>query len=142
MPIVQFRKKAVNTTEAEEMNIKRRPRILIVDDDDVSTLYLTLVLEQLDCAILLSSTGASAVELCRKNPDIDLILMDIRMPGINGYEATRAIREFNRSVIIIAQTAYALMTDRELAYEAGCNNFISKPIAGDDLLSMVKDALQ
>lgn len=124
------------------MRKKRSPRILIVEDDDVSTLYLTLLLEQLDCNILKSRTGASAIELCRENPDIDLILMDIRMPGMNGYEATRAIREFNKSVTIIAQTGYALKVDKERAYEAGCNNFISKPIAGDELVAMVKDALQ
>lgn len=124
------------------MKKKRSPRILIVEDDDVSTLYLTLLLEQLDCDILQTKTGATAVELCRKNLDIDLILMDIRMPGMNGYEATRAIREFNKSVTIIAQTAYALKVDRERAYEAGCNNFISKPIAGDELMAMLKDALQ
>jgi CheY-like chemotaxis protein len=68
--------------------------------------------------------------------------MDIRMPGMNGYEATKAIRDFNKSVVIIAQTAYALKIDKERAYEAGCNYFISKPIAGDELLAMVKDALQ
>ena len=124
------------------MKKKRSPRILIVEDDVVSTLYLTLLLEQFDCDILKTKTGVEAVGLCRKNPDIDLILMDIRMPGMNGYEATRAIREFNMSVIIIAQTAYALKIDKDLAYEAGSNNFISKPIAGDELLAMVKDALQ
>lgn len=124
------------------MNKKRSPIILIVEDDDVSTFYLTLLLEQIDCDIITSRTGAAAVELCRNNPDIDLILMDIRMPGMNGYEATKAIREFNKSVVIIAQTAYALKIDKERAYEAGCNYFISKPIAGDELLAMVKEALQ
>jgi CheY-like chemotaxis protein len=124
------------------MNKKRTPRILIVEDDDVSTLYLTLLLEQFDCDILKSSSGAAAVELCKNNPDLDLILMDIRMPGMNGYQATQAIREFNKSVIIIAQTAYTLKVDKERAYQAGCNNFISKPIVGDELLAMLKEALQ
>lgn len=64
--------------------------------------------------------------------------MDIQMPGMNGLDATREIRKFNEKVIIIAETAYALEGDKEKALEAGCNNYISKPITQDSLLSLVR----
>jgi CheY-like chemotaxis protein len=64
--------------------------------------------------------------------------MDMQMPDVNGYEATRKIREFNKDVIIIAQTAFALTGDREKAIEAGCNNYISKPIMKDELRALIE----
>ena len=73
-------------------------------------------------------TGVQAIEVCRENPDLDLVLMDIRMPMMDGIEATHQIRQFNKDVIIIAQTAFAFTGDREKAIEAGCTNYISKPI--------------
>jgi CheY-like chemotaxis protein len=75
---------------------------------------------------------------CRNNPDIDLILMDIQMPEMNGYEATRKIRQFNKDVVIIAQTAYVLTGDREMAIAAGCNDYISKPIKKDELMALIQ----
>ena len=86
----------------------------------------------------MARTGTEAVELCRRNPDIDLIFMDIKMPGMDGYEATNQIRQFNTNVIIIAQTAYALMGDREMAIAAGCNDYISKPIKKEILLELMQ----
>jgi CheY-like chemotaxis protein len=64
--------------------------------------------------------------------------MDIQMPKMNGYQATREIRKFNKNVIIIAQTAFALTGDKDKAIEAGCNNYISKPIRQDELLSLIQ----
>jgi CheY-like chemotaxis protein len=64
--------------------------------------------------------------------------MDIQMPVMNGHEATRQIRQFNKDVVIIAQTAFGLSGDREKAIEAGCNDYISKPINKDELLSLIK----
>jgi hypothetical protein len=64
--------------------------------------------------------------------------MDIQMPGINGYEATRQIRQFNQDVIIIAQTAFGLTGDREKAISAGCNDYIAKPISKNELFSIIK----
>ena len=72
------------------------------------------------------------------NPGTDLILMDIKMPEIDGYEATRQIRSFNDKVVIIAQTSYAQTGDREKALEAGCNDYIPKPILKNDLLALIK----
>ena len=89
--------------------------------------------------ILHAKTGLEAVEACRKNPDIDLVLMDIRMPEMGGYEATREIRKFNKNVVIIAQTAYGLYGDREKAIEAGCNDYISKPIKKEKLVELLKN---
>jgi CheY-like chemotaxis protein len=88
--------------------------------------------------ILKVRTGVEVVEICRDNPDIDLILMDIQMPDLNSLEATRQIRQFNKGVVIIAQTAFGLSGDREKAIEAGCNDYISKPINKDELLSLIQ----
>ena len=78
------------------------------------------------------------VELCEKNPDIDLILMDIKMPELSGYDATKKIREFNKDIIIIAQTAYSLTGDKEKAIEAGCNEYITKPIDKKELMEKIE----
>jgi CheY-like chemotaxis protein len=88
--------------------------------------------------VLHTKTGIETIEVCRNNPDIDLILMDIRMPVMNGYEATRQIRQFNKEVIIIAQTAYGLSGDRQKAIDMGCNDYISKPIDKDELLRLMQ----
>lgn len=88
-----------------------------------------------------TKSGLKAVELCRKNPDIDVIMMDINMPEMNGYEATRHIREFNKDVVIIAQTAYALAGDREKSIEVGCNDYISKPFNKKELLEKIENCL-
>ena len=113
-------------------------KILIVEDDKVSEILIVKDLKPFSNQILITTTGVETIEACRNNPDIDLILMDIRMPDLNGYEATRQIRQFNKEVVIIAQTAFGLSGDREKAIEAGCNDYISKPIAKDGLLTLIQ----
>jgi signal transduction histidine kinase len=103
-------------------------KILIAEDQVISDLLITKGIEDMCDMILHAKNGIEAVEACRNNPDIDLILMDIKMPEMNGYEATKKIRLFNKHVIIIAQTAYALVGDREKVVAAGCNDYITKPI--------------
>jgi len=83
-------------------------------------------------------TGVEAVETCRTSSDIDLVLMDIRIPVMDGYEATRQIRQFNKKVVIIAQTAYGLAGDREKAIAAGYNDYISKPIHINVLKKLIR----
>ncbi len=112
-------------------------KILITEDEVTADMYFSLVLKNISKEILHAKTGKDAVEICRNNPDIDLVLMDIRMPEMNGYKATRQIREFNKDVIIIAQTAYALAGDKEKALNAGCDDYISKPINKKMLFSMI-----
>jgi len=112
--------------------------ILIAEDDEISEMLISKTIKYLGKIILKAATGLEAVETCRNNPDINLILMDIKMPRMDGYEATRQIRKFNKEVIIIAQTAYALEGDREKALESGCNDYISKPYGRALLTSLIQ----
>jgi len=115
----------------------RKLKILIAEDDDVSEMLISINVSEFGKEILKARTGTDAILLCRQNSDIDLVLMDIQMPEMGGYEATRHIREFNKEVVIIAQTAYGLSGDREKAIAAGCNDYISKPINKDELQSLI-----
>jgi PAS domain S-box-containing protein len=111
--------------------------ILIAEDDFSSYLYLHKLLSGKGITILHTSNGADTLEAVRENPDISLILMDIKMAGMTGLDATRQIRQINKTIPIIAQTAYSLAGDRESIIDAGCNDYISKPINSSKLLSMV-----
>jgi signal transduction histidine kinase/CheY-like chemotaxis protein len=113
-------------------------KILIVEDDETSEMLITTDVEKFSKEIIKARDGFTSVEVCRNNPDIDLILMDIQMPVMNGYEATRQIRQFNKEVVIIAQTSFGLLGDKEKAIEAGCNDYIAKPIKKDELLSLIQ----
>ncbi len=122
----------------EPENYKRNLKILIAEDDFTSGVFINLALKGFGKQILQVTTGLAAVETIRQNPDIDLIMMDVKMPKMDGYQATREIRLFNKNVIIIAQTAYALIHEREKAMEAGCNDYISKPLSVDLLKALVQ----
>ncbi|HZL10626.1 MAG TPA: ATP-binding protein [Prolixibacteraceae bacterium] len=113
-------------------------KILIAEDDEVSEMLISIMINSLGNEILKARTGIEAVKTCKNNPDIDLIIMDIQMPEMGGYEATRQIRQFNKDVVIIAQTAYGLSGDREKTLEAGCNDYISKPINKVELLALIQ----
>ncbi len=113
-------------------------KILIVEDDETSELLLSKAVESFGKDVLKVRTGVEAVEACFKNGDIDLVLLDLKMQDMNGYEAARRIRQFNKNVIIIAQTAFGLLGDKEKALEAGCNDYIAKPILTDELLLVLQ----
>jgi hypothetical protein len=127
----------VVTAQIEKNQIKNL-KILIVEDDEISEILITIGVEKFSKEVLKARNGFEAVKVCRNNPDIDLILMDNQLPEMNGYEATMQIREFNKDVVIIAQTAYALTGDREKAIKAGCNSYISKPIKKDELFLLIQ----
>ncbi len=113
-------------------------KILIAEDDETSQKLIATTVKKLSKEVIKISTGNETVEICRKNPDIDLILMDIQMPDMNGYKTTRQIRRFNKQVVIIAQTAFGLSGDREKAIAAGCNDYIAKPINKTELLALIQ----
>jgi len=121
-----------------EMAQIRKLKILIAEDDEASKILMSITVNEFGREVITVRTGIEAIEMCRTNPDTDLILMDIQMPEMNGYEATRQIRKFNKDIIIVAQTAFGLAGDREKAMEAGCNDYITKPINKDELLSIIR----
>lgn len=131
----------LQTIPGEENPPDVKLKILVVDDDETSRILLGAMIKYLNGEIFNATSGHEAVKVCRHNPGINFILMDIRMPGMNGYEATRQIREFNKEVIIIAQTAFALNGDNEKAIAAGCNNYISKPINRLELIGLINQCL-
>ena len=102
-------------------------KILIAEDNKLSQMLISIAVEMYAKEIIKVNNGTKAVTACRNNPDIDLVLMDIDMPELDGYEATKQIRHFNKDIIIIAQTANTLSGEREKVVEAGCNDYISKP---------------
>ena len=113
-------------------------KILIAEDDEMSAMFLSIIVKGYSEKVFRARTGNEAIDICRDNPDIGLILMDIKMPELNGDEVTREIRKFNKDVIIIAQTGLVLSTDKEGLIKSGCNDYISKPINKDELLTLIQ----
>jgi len=111
--------------------------ILIVEDNFHNYLYMQAVLERTDIKILYVSDGADAINTARQHQELDLILMDIRLPFVSGYEATRQIREFNPSIPIIAVTACSMSDEEEECKRAGCNAYLKKPVSQKELISVM-----
>ena len=113
-------------------------KILIAEDVESNFLYLNAVLSKIKANIIWAKNGREAIELFKQHNDIDLILMDLQMPEMNGYEATKVIKSINPSIPVIAQTAFAMAEDRTKALNAGCDEYLAKPIRSKDLLNIVE----
>ncbi len=111
--------------------------ILIVEDVDSNFRYLKACLKRSGATIIWAITGKQAIEALHRHPEINLVLMDLQMPEMNGYEATKIIKTFRKELPVIAQTSYAMSDDRQKALEAGCDDYIAKPIRSDDLLAII-----
>jgi PAS domain S-box-containing protein len=111
--------------------------VLVAGDDDIGKLYLSELLNGKCKKIIFASNGIEALELFKSTPEIDVVLMDIKMPGMNGYETSQKMKEINRKVFIIAQTAHALSGDKERALASGCDYYLSKPFSKSQLLEVV-----
>lgn len=122
----------------EKGNRAKKIKILIAEDDKTSESIIASFVKLLSKEVLKVRTGTGAVEACRNNLDIDLVLMDIAMPDMDGFEATRLIREFDTHVVIIAQSANSVGYFREQAISMGCDDFMSKPIERGDLVGLIK----
>ena len=140
---VQLEDISLNTAEEDkkENSVHGEEKlILVAEDDDTSKALLESILSAEKFRLVYTKNGKETIEMCRNNPDIDMILMDLKMPFLDGYEATKILREFFDKPII-AQTAYALPGDREKAIAAGCNDYITKPLKSNELLDMIRKHL-
>ena len=109
-------------------------KILIVEDDQSSRLYLNKILEKAGVVIMNAGDGQEAVDTAINNPDIDIVLMDLQLPVLDGYSALIKIREVRKDMVVIAQTAYGLLGDKEKILNAGFNDYIIKPILSQNLI--------
>jgi CheY-like chemotaxis protein len=114
--------------------------ILIAEDEAINFLFLKILLKKqidLGCAIIHAKNGAEAVKICKKNDDINLVLMDLKMPVMDGFEAVKLIKEIRPKLPIVAQTAFSSIEDKEKVFAAGFNDFLSKPINKEALLDVI-----
>lgn len=116
--------------------------ILIVEDDFSNFQYLQTALAPTGAHILHASDGKEAIDFCKKFKEIDLVLMDILLPKLDGYQATQQIKKIRPELPIIAQTAYAMTHDRKKSLEAGCDEYIAKPITRNEILEKINLFLQ
>jgi len=132
-------------TQPEEDEPAMHPKmkeniILVADDDEDSMLYLSIILGNSGCKIYKATTGEQAVDICRNHSDINLVLMDIKMPKMDGHTAAKIIRDFRPELPIIAQTAYAL--DKEKTKYGGIfNSYLTKPVRSDELKQKINKYL-
>ncbi len=137
VPQETITEKAITEYKGEDLYKWRDKVILVVEDEEVNYKFLEAVIIGTEARVLHARTGFQAIDLCKSINKIDMILMDIKMPSMDGYTTTREIRKFNKDIPIIAQTAYTLESDREKCIDAGCNDLITKPIEIGELLSKI-----
>ena len=124
----------------EEEEEAHKCNILIAEDEEINFLFLEILLKNevdLHCSIIHAKNGEEAVAICRKNPEIDFVLMDLKMPVMDGFEAIKLIKEFRPELPIVAQTAFSSAEDKERVFAAGFNDFLSKPIGQEALREVI-----
>jgi len=138
LPYRKVSPKHKETKQAEEKSIIEQnwdaKVILIVEDDHVNFHYLKTLLKKTKAKILRAENGQEAIDICKENQSIQMVLMDMQMPVMNGFEATKIIKEIRKDLPVIAQTAYAMAEDKEKCFAAGCDDYITKPITLNSLL--------
>lgn len=124
-------------SKALPVKLENSINLLIAEDEDSNYLLLEAILADLEIHIIRARNGSEAVEIC-KTKQVDLVLMDIKMPVMDGCEATRQIKALKPELSVIAQTAYTMAEEKERALQAGCDSYITKPIKSGDLLALIK----
>ena len=139
--IAPYNEKNVDVKENPIANSWHNKTLLLAEDEEINSSFIQLILKSTGIHIITALNGREAVQQCKKSNAISLVLMDIKMPEMDGLTATRIIRSFQRNLPIIATTAYALSGDSEKCLEAGCNEYISKPINRNQLIMMLNKYL-
>lgn len=112
-------------------------KILIVEDVETNMLFFKAALSRTGATLLWAMDGFESIDICQKDPDINLVLMDLRMPNLDGFKATEAIKSFRPTLPVIAQTTYTDDVDTDRLFEAGCDDYLPKPIRFEDLLNSI-----
>ncbi|PLX22892.1 MAG: hypothetical protein C0599_05255, partial [Salinivirgaceae bacterium] len=115
--------------------------ILVAEDEQNNYMFIEEALKKTGANIIWAQDGAKAVEYVNNNPKIDIVLMDIKMPNMDGYEATKEIKKIRKDLPVIAQTAYAMSNERNLSIQAGCDDYLTKTIRPKKLLKKISDLI-
>ncbi len=133
-------KKSIGSVDL--VNVSNETKVLIAEDEDINYMYLEEIMIEANIEVIRARNGEEAVEMVKKHPDVRLILMDIKMPKMNGYDAAKMIKNLHPEIPIIAQTAYAMVEDREKSLKAQCDDYISKPIEKNELIRLMNKFLR
>lgn len=125
----------ISGTESKNIPDWSTKTIVLAEDEPANLYYLQEILQKTGITIYPAANGEEAVRLCRLHPEIDLVLMDIKMPVMDGFTATRLIKQFRSDIPVIAQTAYAMHDDEERCLREGCDGYIAKPVFQDALFA-------
>jgi CheY-like chemotaxis protein len=134
--------KASSGDKAEKIIDLTGRKILIAEDDSANYLFIESFLNRTNATILWARDGKEALDIYKADPSLDMILMDLKMPDINGIDATRTIRKTNQKIPVIALTAYAFADDKENSIKAGCNAYLSKPMKIEQLSEILSSYLK
>jgi PAS domain S-box-containing protein len=144
---IPYHKVSLNVKSKEEVfgkqksDLEKTITILVAEDETTNFKLLAHYLSNDNIAVLQAANGSEAVEICKKNKQIDLVLMDLKMPVMDGFEATKRIKEFRPDLPVIAQTAYERDVDKTKAISYGCSDFITKPFKKEELLTIIQKYL-
>lgn len=139
VPFISSNNQQPVATTKEISKESSRCKILVAEDNDINYEYLAELLSEVNAYVIRAKNGREAVDISKTEKDIDLILMDLKMPVQSGFDATKEIRSFGNMVPVIAQTAYFFDEEKELASAAGCNAYLAKPIKSDELFAVLKE---
>ena len=142
IPFIPAGKVTNSKPDTNKVKIEGQKTILIVEDEDFNFMLTQRILDDYNFNIIRSVNGIDAVKICKENPDICLVIMDIKIPGISGYEATSQIKKFRQDLPVIALTAYAQEGSREEALASGCDDYMAKPFKREELLQVLTNYLK
>jgi CheY-like chemotaxis protein len=117
-------------------------KILIVEDDPASCHLFNIILKNCGPELVSTDNGLEAVNICNADSDISLVLMDIQLPVMDGYTATKLIKQIRAELPVVAQTAYAMEEDEDKCFAAGCDAYLTKPVKTDELYSVIDELIQ
>jgi PAS domain S-box-containing protein len=137
IPYKHIDKKKKKISEDKSDSYVKGLKVLIVEDDEVNYIYLSEIMSGIKAKVLHTRNGADTLKLFKRNNQIDIVLMDIKLPDMSGYDVTKEMKKIKPSVYVIAQTAYAMTGDREKALESGCDEYLAKPIRQEELLDVI-----